>query len=54
MTHYEVVGGDSGYCMGKIESVEIKEYVVLPIGMGMNQLFLKTMERIRQIAKDIK
>ncbi len=28
MTHYEVVGGDSGYWMGKIESVEIKEYVV--------------------------
>lgn len=28
MTHYEVVGGDSGYWMGNITAVEIKEYAV--------------------------
>ena len=28
MTHYEVCGGDSGYWLGTIESVEIKEYAI--------------------------
>lgn len=28
MTHYEVCGGDFGYWMGKVESVDIREYAV--------------------------
>ena len=28
MTHYEVCGGDSGYWMGEIQTVEIREYAI--------------------------
>ena len=28
MTYYEVLGGDSGYWLGKIESIEIREYAI--------------------------
>ena len=28
MTYYEVCGGDSGYWLGEIESVEIREYAI--------------------------
>ena len=51
MTHYDVCGGDNGYWLGKMESVEVKEYAINEWSEDYGVVFKDSKEDIERLVE---